>query len=79
MLDILFVPTPLIFLLNFNFFVKMATTVRSRTSASKRQHESEDESDVESGISSDEEIEETPEEKRLRLASIYLEEIQRKG
>ena len=56
-----------------------ATTVRSRTSANKRQHESEDESDVESGISSDEQIEETPEEKRLRLASIYLEEIQRKG
>merc|ERR1712223_1006473 len=45
-------------------------TVRLRTSASKRQHESEDESDEES--------EETPEEKRLRLASIYLEEIQRK-
>ena len=58
----------------------MATTaVRARTSANKRQHESEDESDVESGISSDEQIEETPEEKRLRLASIYLEEIQRKG
>ena len=49
----------------------------------KRQHEETDsDSDFESGdeIRSEEEIaEETPEEKRLRLAQIYLEELQRKG
>lgn len=59
----------------------MATKTASfKTSVgSKRQHESDDEDSVESGISSEEEIEETPEEKRLRLASIYLEEIRKKG
>ena len=46
----------------------------------KRHHESESE-DFESDdeIESEEEIGETPEEKRLRLAQIYLEELQRKG
>ena len=46
----------------------------------KRQLESDDESDQYSSEIDGEEIEEeTPEEKRLRLAEIYLEEIQRKG
>ena len=58
----------------------MAAIVGFKAQASKRHHESDDESvENESGMSSDEEIEETPEEKRLRLATIYLEEIQRKG
>jgi len=63
------------------FIIQMATKTASfKTSVgSKRQHESDDEDSVESGISSEEEIEETPEEKRLRLASIYLEEIRKKG
>lgn len=38
-----------------------------------------DDQDSNASIESDQEIEETPEEKRLRLASIYLEELQRKG
>ena len=58
----------------------MAAIVGFKAQASKRHHESDDESvENESSMSSDEEIEETPEEKRLRLATIYLEEIQRKG
>merc|ERR1712080_372288 len=61
----------------------MATLVDFKPHQSrKRQHEeTESEADFESGdeIESEEEIaEETPEEKRLRLAQIYLEELQRK-
>ena len=51
-------------------------------SSTKRHLEQESESDeYESAedVESENDAEETPEEKRLRLAQIYLEELQRKG
>ena len=47
----------------------------------KRLHKESESEDYETDdeIESEEEVGETPEEKRLRLAQIYLEELQRKG
>lgn len=59
----------------------MATLLRnSKRENLKRKIESESESGISDDeiIESEQEIEETPEEKRLRLAQIYLEELQRK-
>ena len=61
----------------------MAALVDFKAPSSRKRHlEQESESDeYESAedVESENDVEETPEEKRLRLAQIYLEELQRKG
>ena len=72
---------------NSNFHEDKKDNIKSMTSLvdfkptmpKKRIHESEKFESESEEFESEDEIEETPEEKRLRLAEIYLEELQRKG